>query len=101
MTNLKKEILTQAAGCAGVFGVTFTGSYATVLLSGIAMATGHKIAGTIILVTGEAYTWSKIDKVYDACSNFVAEELGLDYWWRLKKDDEEVVCKEESEVKEA
>ena len=99
MTNMKKEILTQAAGLAGTFGVSFTGSYATFLLSGLAMATGHKIAGVIILATGEVITWNKAGKAYDACSNWMAEQVDLDYWWRTQK--EEVNSEEKSTEKEA
>lgn len=99
MTNIKKEILTQAVGLAGTFGVGFTGSYATTLLSGLAMASGHKIAGVIILATGEVITWNKAGKAYEACSNWMAEQVDLDYWWKSPK--EEVISEEESTEKEA
>ena len=99
MTNIKKEILTQAVGLAGTFGVCFTGSYATTLLSGLAMASGHKIVGVIILATGEVITWNKAGKAYEACSNWMAEQVDLDYWWKSPK--EEVISEEESTEKEA
>lgn len=99
MTNTKKEILTATSGIAAAGGVTFTISYATSLLGGIAWGTGHKISGAIIFLTGQALAQKKGWDAFDWSSNHVAEMLDLDYWWRLPQNkDKETEDEKKSEM---
>lgn len=88
-TNTKKHIICGASGLTALSGVSYTGAFATTLLSSVhRLIPGPwgEIGALVIDVTGYAGTYVASMKAGEAVSCFVAELIDDEEWLKIFKE---------------